>query len=457
MRILLILLAVVVAVLAFVLDQPWLYWTAGALLVAAVGALVVYAWQRYQEAARFRRTQAAAPADRQKELSELGIVDVRPRTREAKASSGEADTAGRSSDTKADTRHVADLASSEAAAGEAAETLGADRATTASTSASEPEPPADGPAAAEDDATDPVLTPYLQAVCAAMEAHTTCLLVQDEMALAYRIEAIAGESAHKPASTTFETPEPLLTASMTRTAVTVRPVGNDGVAPELLGYYAQPPALQQVALAPVPCPEVPSTYFLVVDATEAHLQASRSKKMLAHFADLLGLLIETKHAPPPPIDEEALEAVAEEPAEPRPRREIVAEEMGKAYEEAKPLALALVHLNRAEALAEQGETVVADAETALRTRLERSAPRSRVERFGELTYGVFYNGHIGDVEPWAQRLQDEMKQAPGVLAGGVSIGVAMMRAEPQSPERLREEATEALRVAYETGTCTIVE
>jgi hypothetical protein len=33
----------------------------------------------------------------------------------------------------------------------------------------------------------------------------------------------------------------------------------------------------------------------------------------------------------------------------------------------------------------------------------------------------------------------------------------MLRDETQSPEALREDATEALWMAYETGTCTIVE
>jgi PleD family two-component response regulator len=80
-----------------------------------------------------------------------------------------------------------------------------------------------------------------------------------------------------------------------------------------------------------------------------------------------------------------------------------------------------------------------------------------VERFGELTFGVFYNGDVVDVEPWAERLQDEMSATDGLLAGGVSIGVAMLRDETQSPEALREDATEALWMAYETGTCTIVE
>jgi len=61
------------------------------------------------------------------------------------------------------------------------------------------------------------------------------------------------------------------------------------------------------------------------------------------------------------------------------------------------------------------------------------------------------------VEPWAERLQEEMDGVGGLLTGGVSIGVAMLREDAQSPKQLRENATEALRMAYETGTCTIVE
>ena len=84
MRLLLISLAVVIAVLAFVLNQVWLYWAAGALLLAAVVVVVVRMWQRYQEAMRFQREEGQA-APRHPDLSELGIMEVRQKADEPAA------------------------------------------------------------------------------------------------------------------------------------------------------------------------------------------------------------------------------------------------------------------------------------------------------------------------------------------------------------------------------------
>ncbi|NBB74972.1 MAG: hypothetical protein GVY35_15060 [Bacteroidetes bacterium] len=458
MRILLIFLAIVIAVLAFVLDQIWLYWAAGALLVAAVVVVVVRMWRRYQEAVRFQREEGQS-APRHPELSELGIMEVRPRD---EAASGPEEPPPEAATAPAES-------TPSASAEDAASPSG--RAPTRTTQEPEPasatEPADDGsdaPAPEAEDApaasgeqseSDPVLQPYLQALRAATESHAACLLVQEDVTLSYRIEAAASRAAALRRTGTFETTDPLLSANMTQVEVTVQPVGRDGVDPAQLGYYETTPPLAQVAMAPVPTPSAASTYFLVLDATDTHLNHPRAKKLITHFADLLGLLIESETSPrPSPAPDRALDA---EDAKPRPRREIIAEEIQDAQRRSSPLALALVHLNQSERLAQEGTAVVADAESALRTRLERSAPRSRVERFGELTYGVFYNGDVTDVEPWAERLQEEMDGVGGLLTGGVSIGVAMLREDAQSPKQLRENATEALRMAYETGTCTIVE
>jgi hypothetical protein len=115
----------------------------------------------------------------------------------------------------------------------------------------------------------------------------------------------------------------------------------------------------------------------------------------------------------------------------------------------------LVHLNRAESIARQGEEAVASAEQHLRSRLEDLAPGARVERFGELTYGLFVRSAVDEVEGWAADLQEAMAQETGALEGGVSVGVAV-RHEHHDPEGLRADATDALLEAYETGTCTII-
>jgi GGDEF domain-containing protein len=128
--------------------------------------------------------------------------------------------------------------------------------------------------------------------------------------------------------------------------------------------------------------------------------------------------------------------------------------METARSSSEPLALALVHLNRAESIARQGEEAVASAERLFEARLEQKAPSQRVERFGELTYGVFFRAGPDTIEPWIADFEAAMAQEQGQLEGGASVGVALWTDE--TPEALRTAATEALREAYETGTCTIV-
>ena len=162
--------------------------------------------------------------------------------------------------------------------------------------------------------------------------------------------------------------------------------------------------------------------------------------------------------PPAATDSSSADGeAADGEAPPRPRREIIAEEMKRADRDHADLALVLVHLNRAESIARRGPEAVAAAEDALQDRLYQAAPNQRVERFGELTYGVFYRGGLRNIESWAADLQKQMDGAAGTLEGGASIGVAVRSARHSAPESLRADATDALREAYETGTCTIVQ
>lgn len=464
MRALLISLAIVIAVLAFVLDQVWLYWAAGALLVAAIVIVVSRMWRRYQEAVQFRSEEQSGP--RHAELSDLGILEVRPRT-EGEPPDGPGSDApvdepvpsGGEPSEPAESAPPPELSVSEPRPDQAgAEDTDAEQAQAEVSADEAPAEPAEQPPRPEASkplpASHPVFGPSLQALRAAVDSHTACLLVQEDVMLTYRIAAVASRSDAARVTGSFETDAPLLSAGMSQEAFTAFPVGEDGIDPALLGYYEHVPEVTHIAFAPVPTPSEAATYFLVADAVDADFHQPRAKKIITEFAELLGVLIEAEAADEAPAPAAPSPA---EPEKPRPRREIIAEEMEEAQRASVPLALALVHLNRAEKLSQRGSDVVGDAESTLQARLERSAPRSRVERFGELTFGVFYNGDVVDVEPWAERLQDEMAATDGLLAGGVSIGVAMLRDETQSPEALREDATEALWMAYETGTCTIVE
>jgi len=115
-----------------------------------------------------------------------------------------------------------------------------------------------------------------------------------------------------------------------------------------------------------------------------------------------------------------------------------------------------VYLNRAEEVADQGEVSVMAAEQIMSKRLRDVAAPSRVERFGELTYGIFYHAPV-EVDAWASRIQEALLEDPLLPEGGVSVGVAMLQKHHTGPSEFRADATVALREAYESGACTILE
>jgi hypothetical protein len=446
-RFLLVLVAVLIAVLALVLDRPWLYAAAGVPLLGALGLLGQQLWEAYQR----REGAPTAPSDTPP-LEDLGIMDVRPHDRQGGSNGSSASGAEPS---------VAPAGTQSDPAPE-----GADGA--ASVSATDPESETATQTVAEaapdvDADEQPVLGPFLESLRAALGARTVGLLVQEEVILEYRIEACASTEPGPQNGSVFETQSPLLTATMSRQSVTVRRMNAEDRAD--LGYYETAPAIEQVALAPVPESNSASTVFLLADATaEVDLEASGARSLLERFADTIEMLRDADPAASDSEEEAFVEAESPNgaPAEtdgeadpPRPRHEIIAEEMTAADAGDDDLALVLVHLNRAESIARRGPEAVDTAEQLLRTRLEHFAPGQRVERFGELTYGLFPRQGLDEVETWAADLQDALAEETGELEGGVSVGVAV-RSPRHDAQELRADATEALREAYETGTCTIV-
>jgi len=424
-RAMLWLLSFVELLLGFTLSQPWLY-VAGAALLLALLVITLVGWLR-----RRRRKQPPIvipppPSSPEEELQSLGILEIRPRprTRSSEASNVEA--------------IASEPVSSEKEATSKAEAAAALEAKVEAAS------PTSEPTGTE--TRDPVLTPCLDALRAALEAQTVALLVQEDVSLEYRVLAISSEMGGVPPGWTFTAPVPLLAPSMVDRPVTVREV--TGELYEALGYYTKtPPRVVEVALSPVPFTHEGALYFLVADAPEpGRFDRLSASTLLLEFGRLLATILELQQ----PRKEAAARAY-------RPRREIIAEEMSWARSRGEPLALALVHLNRADAIAAEGPVALAAAEQALKAAIQESAPDQRVERFGELTYGVFYRAPVPEVEAWAARLQAQLAEAGGWLEGGVSIGVAVLQERHQSPEQFRADATEALREAYQTGTCTILE
>jgi hypothetical protein len=449
-RFLLVLVSLLIAVLAFALDRPWLYAAAGVPLVGALGLLGRQLWTAYR-----REAEGTSPPPDNPPLEDLGIMDVRPHDRQG--GSNGSSTSESESPRPPETEERDDGGRAEAgptAPGGPATDPSSDEF--GSESAIQTAPATDVRTEEQ-----PVLGPFLESLRAALEARTVGLFVQEDVILEYRIEACASTEPEAQRRGTFETQSPLLTATMSRQPVTVRRMEADDRTN--LGYYGTPPAIEQIALAPVPQPDSASTVFLLADATaEVDLGASHARSLLERYADTVGMLRDTDASAADPVEDVpggtspmSPEASEEKTDQPRPRREIIAEEMTAADAGDDDLALVLVHLNRAESIARRGQEAVATAEHLLRTRLEHFAPGQRVERFGELTYGLFPRQGLDEVETWAADLQDTMAEETGELEGGVSVGVAV-RSPRHDARELRADATEALREAYETGTCTIV-
>jgi len=463
LRFFLVLLAVLVAALGFIFSRPWFYVGAGVPFIGALGLIGRDLWTTY----RRHQEHSTAPVrgnGQNDELEDLGIVEVRPQeTVEGSPPSSVdgPDDGGRNRPADNPSRvGASDRAEEEAVEHTPTSDVAPpvpDRDAVASADSSGDESATGG----EPDGTRQALQPLLASARRALEAHTVCLLVQEDLALEYRIEACASASPSARESGVFETRNPLLTASMTQNAVSIRSLDADRRTD--LGYYEDPPAvLSQTAVAPVPHADESANVFLVVDVLGGvEIDGARARRVLEQYVETVAVLRsaptddESSGSSPSQTVSSAPSPRAEPPSH-RPRREIIAEEMATADEQAGVLALALVHLNRAEAIARRGEEMVASTERLLRTRLERHAPERRIERFGELTFGVFLRSDVDAAQTWAVELQEAMREENGALEGGVSVGVAVRDIEASDPERLQANATEALREAYETGTCTIV-
>ena len=447
LRFLLAVLAVLVAGLAVLFERPWLYMATGAILAAGLGLLGWWIWTAYLKNEDTRASSDSSDIA----LDEVGIVDIHP------AEMPQDDDASSSGPPPPSPKPASP--SSRPASGTPASGTPASGTPTSETPAS----PSQARSIPDDSAARkyerPVLGPLLEALRAAVDARTVALLAQEHVALTYRIEALASTHTDIRQQGTFDTQTPLVTATMSREDVTLRSLAHSQIAVEDLGYYTAPPTVDHLAVAPLPQPDSSTTTFLLVDTTaSADLGTSRARTLLKRFTETVALLYDLDRTPPAPSDaSRASDSDAENKTAshaPRPRRELIAEEMHAVEATDTPLALALVHLNRAESIARRGEEAVSSTERLFEARLDQMAPTQRIERFGELTYGVFFHEAPEGVESWVADLEAAMAREQGELEGGVSVGVAVWSEE--TPEALRSAATTALRKAYETGTSTIV-
>ncbi|MEM6646317.1 MAG: hypothetical protein AAF730_08685 [Bacteroidota bacterium] len=460
MRFLFTALAIVSVVLAFALNT----WMLGGLAVVLVGAaLALHITERRKQHRQSKQSYLSSEAE---DLRSVGILAIRPVEQVA-----EELTAGRDGFSGHQLPEIALLPPQ--ASAEVLDTADVEHAPEASADvppAEEPEdvweaPAGDGalvmpdahsalgyavdvvPTASEQ--TD-LFTATLQALHAAIGAHTVCLLRQDDFMYDYVVEAIAGpEGQIRSAGQQFSVEGPLLTPRRMRTPVTIMNVaGEHGLTAERLGYYtATPSAVHQVAVAPVEQPDELKAYLLVADVTgEETLDVLRKTALLKQFAQLFRLY----------LDDSGAQRKVNITDVARPRREIIAEEMHTARFEGHPLALALVYLNGAEDLARFGEDVVERAEREMASVLSAVTDQGRVDRFGVLTYGVLYRGDVADVEAWSERVEEAFAIEDSYLSGGVTVGAAVLCEEHDGPEDLRDDAKYAMKEAYERGAFTIL-
>ncbi len=456
-RILFVIVAVVAAVLALVIEQPLLFVAAGASLSIALSMAIVYVVRRHRRRNRYMEKPEPLPditadtseEDKQKALASLGILEIRPK--------GSANGPG---ENEAGSPAVA-VSGNGSNGSMASGTNGAPKTTGNAIDApvqgaldfSIQEQPQSVRISVNESvhkSLREVLLPYLQAYRAIAQANTVCLLRQPKRAPQYHIEAIVSLNGNARGNGLFISKTPLLQWEHRRPGVHVLRASEDQLSGNVCGYYRQRVAVKEVVLLPVPVPSSLAQYVLLADAMREHILDSEEKQALStHFAHLLGNILEMG------ICDELLQESKEDV---RLRSEIIDEEISQARDRGTPLALALVYLNRAEEVADEGgKRVVMQAESLLVQRLRETVQGARVERFGELMFGVFFREEAVAVEQWAIRLQQDMPGYSGLLEDGVSIGIALLHEGNASSEALRKEATEALREAFDSGMCTIVE
>ncbi len=459
-RVLFVIVAVVAAVLALVIEQPLLFVAAGASLSIALVMAIVHFVRRHQRRNKYKAKSEPLPditsdaleeeeegeEDKKRALASLGILDIRP--------IGYADGSAEN-----EAGSLAEVASENGSAASA--TNGSAKTNGARVSApiqgtldfSIQEQTQSVRISVNESAHKSlreVLLPYLQAYRAITRANTVCLLRQPKRASQYHIEAIVSLNGNARGNGLFVSKTPLLPWEHRQPGLHVLRASEDQLSGNVCGYYRQRVAVKEVVLLPVPAPSSLAQYVLLADAMREHILDSEEKRLLStHFALLLGNILEMG------ICDELLQESQEDV---RPRSEIIDEEIAQARDQGTPLALALVYLNRAEEVADEGgKRVIMQAESLLVQRLRETVQGARVERFGELMFGVFFREEGVAVEQWAIRFQQDMLSYSGLLEDGVSIGIALLHEGNASAEALRGEATEALRQAFDSGMCTIVE
>lgn len=444
LRVLFIILAVVSIALAIVLGQPMLYLLALALLIGA-GLLVTMNMRRRHK--DVPETFMQAPEQPPEDLASLGILDIKPK---GDAVMAESDDDEASDDSAAAAEPESETVSEPAPAPDRSVSPTAAQAHVAGVSKARQRRQRArimvSEAASETKAD--VLIPCLRSLRASLDAYTVCLLRQEDVPLRYEVEVMVSQNSYARNGGSYSAKEPMLSGHKALVPVVYPRVGPNGFPKAKLGYYHEPINVRQVAIVPVVPKRYDELFLLVVDTmNEDGLEAASVRVLLEQYARLVTTILDT-------IDTDAEDEDAADT--PRPRREIIADEMEQARSLSHPLSLALVYLNRGEALSGDGSADVAGLEEQFSSRLRSVALDARVERFGELTYGIFYHGAHDSLAEWASGIKNAFPEDAEDFEGGVSVGVAPFLERHEGADALRSEATAALQESFQSGECVIV-
>ena len=455
-RVILPALAVIAAVIGYLMDNLLLLGIAGAVLLLALVMLLVLAVKRRRRRAAAERQRESSASSREAELRSLGISDIRPRQ-----TSSTTDAAPPSHDVEEDGWNLAVADDFEAeldadaqaeravdeawgdddhdevmfdAEAEEHDDRGEEAAVTPAASGGRRVEPAPALQARDDSAFWRVHSPtainsYLRALWAATEVQTVALFSTDRSGKTYTLEAALSHSPAVRREGRFAAADHLASQVSLDRPITVLEENDPLI--RALPYYRQPVHVGGVAVLPVR-DDQGQPVFLVVDLPSDQVSfTERQRSLLVNYAGLLGSMLAQ------PEDAEAnLRSVPT-------RRSIIAEEMDRARADERPLALALVYRADAEAIAEDGPDAVAAAERELRLHLEDQPDYGRIERFGEQMYGVFLHDDHAALESWA----DDVRARASDKGLPLAIGVAQLSARHADADALRADAANALQEA----------
>ncbi|HAY35945.1 MAG: hypothetical protein P8H65_09485 [Rhodothermales bacterium] len=431
LRVLFIILAVVSLSLAIVLGEAMLYALAAVLLIAAVGLMTAKMRRRHNDVPE---TFMQAPEQPEEDLAQLGIMEIKP----------VGDAGADYDDDDDDASDHPDKVVLESFFSDAPENK--KRESTAGKARKKAPRPRIMVSEASTQSYADVLIPALRSLRASVDAYTVCLLRQEDVPLRYHIEVIVSQNSYARNGGSYSAKEPMLAGHRALVPVVYPRVGPNGFPKAKLGYYHEKINVRQVAMVPVPSKKHDDLFVLLVDTmNDDGLEAASVRVLLEQYARLVSTVLDT--------EAEGGLANLDENTPAKPRREIIAEEMERARTHERSLSLVLVYLSQAEEL----DVDVDSVEESLCSRLKSIAVDARVERFGELTYGIFYQGSSQSVAGWAGRIQSAFPEDDDVLPGGVSVGAAVLGPRHVGPDELRSDATAALQEAFNTGECIIVE